>query len=105
MNIQDIPEECFECVAYVRSLTSTTAWTCILCSISEPHPDFGEKKIIVWPHYQLECGHHVHPSCYRRWCARTQKVGCPFCGPRSKENTPFYCSRCDSFSCFHSMGS
>ena len=94
-----LDDECHECIHYVRPDHLTTSWTCVICGITEQ-----AYQDITWTCFELQCQHHAHTRCYKKWCKQEKTVGCPHCGPLSYTETNMYCEYCDHFghpTCIH----
>ena len=92
------PDECNDCMDYVRMISDGRAWTCVCCGIEEATFYVGKREgVFLWHRYQLRCGHHCHERCYRRWCFAQEGVGCPTCGPIKKSQENEFCRYCDEW--------
>ena len=85
-------DESYECIYYVKEQKTIEPWTCLLCNITEIKLKLGKHKFMEWEQYKLQCGHTVHPRCYRVWSYKQGTVGCPTCGllPMTDENMNCY---------------
>jgi hypothetical protein len=85
-------DESYECIYYVKEQKTIEPWTCLLCNITEIKLKLGKHKFMEWEQYKLQCGHTVHPRCYRVWSYNQGTVGCPTCGllPMTDENMNCY---------------
>ena len=98
-------DESYECIYYVKEQKTIEEWTCLLCNITEIKLKLGKHKcmgkivdkFMEWEQYKLQCGHTVHPRCYRVWSYKQGTVGCPTCGllPMTDEN--MNCYRCSTW--------
>ena len=85
-------DESYECIYYVKEQKTIEPWTCHICNITEIKLKLGKNKFMEWEQYKLQCGHTVHPRCYRVWSYKQGTVGCPTCGllPMTDENINCY---------------
>ena len=102
-------DESYECIYYVKEQKTIEQWTCLLCNIIEIKLKLGKHKVInkdmdkgmdkfmEWDQYKLQCGHMVHPRCYRVWSYKQDAVGCSICGllPLTDEN--IHCYQCNTW--------
>jgi hypothetical protein len=90
-------DESYECIYYVKEQKTIEQWTCLLCNITEIKLKLGKHKFMEWEQYKLQCGHTVHPRCYRVWSYKQGTVGCSTCGllPMTDEN--MNCYRCSTW--------
>ena len=90
-----LPDECNECMEYVKMISGGSAWNCVGCGLQEGEIYLGKREgVFLWHRYQLSCGHECHERCYRRWCFQTEGVGCPTCGLLKKQKENAYCRYC-----------
>ena len=87
-------DECNECIQYVKEISDTGEWQCVLCGIYEIEIILQHDKLL-WTRYLLQCGHEAHTRCYRKWCKQNNTVGCNVCGFLDKKEENMYCNICD----------
>ena len=89
-------DECNECELYVHPISTSQSWNCICCGIHEMEIYYKDIPMI-WNMWQLACSHYAHIRCYRVWCKKMDKVGCPVCGSLNKLEKNQYCQLCKQF--------
>jgi len=91
-----LPDQCNECMEYVKEITDGMPWTCVGCGLEEATLYMGKREgVFLWSRYQMACGHQCHERCYRRWCLREGGVvGCPTCGALPRKEEHAYCRYC-----------
>ena len=87
-----LDDECYECMKYVRPIYHIKKWACIICGLHEQSYDDN-----TWMCYELQCNHHAHIRCYKKWCKQEKSVGCPHCGLLSYSETNLFCEDCNHF--------
>ena len=92
------PDECNECVEYVKMVSDGLPWKCVCCSLQEATLYLGKREgVFLWHRYQLRCGHQCHERCYRRWCRQENTIGCPVCGTITEDKENQFCRTCTTW--------
>ena len=89
-----VMDESYTCLFYVKEQQSAEPWTCELCHVHEMKIPLHGNRFHIWYQYRLECGHLVHPRCYRKWCYKKECVGCQTCGKKEEVDANKCCGHC-----------